>query len=143
MGRGGEGLAKLDAMGATVEVEKPTARRAQMVAEWFAASKETKSVRTEAGSPVRAKTALMVAPTWADVALNTHAREQLRAAGQPAGDEHTFASLRANGWTKAQQKEARAYQPGDVLVAHIATERATLAASQSRRELAATMLPPP
>ena len=94
MGRGGEGLAKLDAMGAIVEVENPTARRAQMVAEWFAASKETKSVRTEAGPQEDAKTALMVAPTWAEIdALNTHARGQLRATGKFTGDEHTFASL--------------------------------------------------
>ncbi len=122
-GRIGEGLAKLDAMGAIVEVENPTARRVQMVAEWFAASEETKSVRTKVGPQERAKTALMIAPTWAEIdALNAHAREKLRAAGKLAGDEHTFASLRAKGWTKAQQKDARTYQPGDVLVTHKSTK---------------------
>ena len=122
-GRIGEGLAKLDAMGAIVEVENPTARRVQMVAEWFAASQETKFVREKAGAQKRATTALMVAPTWAEIdALNTHARAQLRAAEKLNGDDHTFTSLRAKGWTKAQQKDARTYQPGDVLVAHKATK---------------------
>ena len=122
-GKIGEGLAKLDAMGAIVEVENPTARRAQMVAEWFAASQETKFVRAKTGPQERANTALMVAPTWAEIdAFNTHAREQLRAAGKLTGDDHTFASLRARGWTKAQQKDGRNYQPGDVLVAHKATK---------------------
>ncbi len=118
-----DGLAKLDAMGAIVEVENPTVRRAQMVAEWFAASQETKSVHTKSGTQEQVKTALMVAPTWTEIdALNAHAREQLRAAGKLASDEHTFASLRAKGWTKAQQRDPRTYQPGDVLVAHKATK---------------------
>ena len=123
VGKIGEGLAKLDAMGAIVEIENPTTRRAQMVAEWFAASQETKSVRTKAGAQERAKTALMVAPTWAEIdALNIHAREKLRVAGKLTGEEQTFTSLRAKGWTKAQQKDARTYQPGDVLVAYKATK---------------------
>jgi conjugative relaxase-like TrwC/TraI family protein len=118
-----EGLAKLDAMGAIVEVENPTARRVQMVNEWFAASQETKSFRTKAGVQERAKTALMVAPTWTEIdALNTHAREKLRAAGKLAREEQIIGSLRAKDWTKAQQKDARNYQPGDVLVAHKATK---------------------
>jgi conjugative relaxase-like TrwC/TraI family protein len=122
-GKIAEGLAKLDAMGAVVEIENPTARRVQMVGEWFAAAQETKSVRTKSGTAERAKTALMVAPTWAEIdALTAHAREKLRAAGQLTGADHTFGSLRAKDWTKAQQKDARLYQPGDVLVAHKATK---------------------
>ena len=118
-----EGVAKLDAMGAVVEVENPTARRVRMVNEWFEASQETKSVRTKAGVEERAKTALMVAPTWAEIdALNLHAREKLRAAGKHAREEQTIVSLRAKDWTKAQQKDVRNYQPGDVLVTHKATK---------------------
>lgn len=122
-GKIGEGLAKLDAMGAVVEVENPTTRRVQMVNEWFAAAQETSSVHTKSGGVERAKTALMVAPTWAEIdALTAHAREKLHATGQLTGADHTFSSLRAKDWTKAQHKDARLYQPGHVLVAHKATK---------------------
>lgn len=122
-GKTDEGLAQLDAMGAVVEIENPTERRVQMVNEWFAAARETKSVRTDSATVNRAKTALMVAPTWAEIdALTAHAREKLRARGHLMGADHTFSSLRAKDWTNAQQKDARLYQPGDVLVAHKATK---------------------
>jgi ATP-dependent exoDNAse (exonuclease V) alpha subunit len=122
-GRIAEGLGKLDAMGAVVEIENPTARRVQMVNEWFEATQETKSVPTKNGAQARAKTALMVAPTWIEIdALNLHAREKLRAAGKLAGEEQTIASLCAKDWTKAQQKDAHNYQPGDVLVTQKATK---------------------
>ena len=122
-GKTAEGLAKLDAMGALVEVENPTDRRVHMVSEWFVATEETKSVQTKAGLQERPKTALMVAPTWTEIdALNTHAREKLRAAGKLAREEQTIASLRAKDWTRAQQKDAHNYQPGDILVTHKATK---------------------
>lgn len=112
-------LKKLDRMDAVVEVENPTARRVRMVEEWHAAKQETKSVRSRDGTEERAKSALMVAPTWVEIdALNIHAREKLRQSGRIAGEDRTFMSLRAKDWTKAQQKDLRAYQPGDVLVAH-------------------------
>jgi ATP-dependent exoDNAse (exonuclease V) alpha subunit len=44
-GKIADGLRKLDAMDAIVEVGNPTARRVKMVTEWFAATEETKSVR--------------------------------------------------------------------------------------------------
>ena len=122
-GKIAEGLGKLDVMGAIVEVENPTARRVQMVNEWFEATQETKSVPTKNGPQERAKTALMVAPTWTEIdALNLHAREALRAAGKLAREEQTIPSLRAKDWTKAQQKAVHNYQPGDVLVTHKATK---------------------
>jgi ATP-dependent exoDNAse (exonuclease V) alpha subunit len=122
-GKIAEGLGKLDAMGAVVEVENPTARRVQMVNEWFEATQETKSIPTKNGPEERAKTALMVAPTWTEIdALNLHAREKLRAAGKLAREEQTIASLRIKNWTKSQQKDAHNYQPGDVLVIHKATK---------------------
>ena len=122
-GKIAEGLGKLDAMGAIVEVDNPTERRVQMVNEWFEATQETKSVPTINGAQERAKTALMVAPTWNEIyALNLHAREKLRTAGKLARDEQAITSLRAKDWTKAQRKEAHNYQPGDVLVTHKATK---------------------
>ena len=122
-GRVGEGLKRLDRMGAIVEVENPTERRVRMVEEWHAASQETKSVRTRDGTQERAKTALMVAPTWAEIdALNTHARQKLRSMGRLTGEDQSFVSLRAKDWTKAEQKDHRSYQPGDILVAHKATK---------------------
>lgn len=122
-GKIAEGLGKLDAMGAIVEVDNPTARRVQMVNEWFEATQETKSVPTKNGAQERAKTALMVAPTWNEIdALNLHAREKLRTAGRLAREDQTIASFRAKDWTKAQQKDARNYQTGDVLVTHKATK---------------------
>ncbi|MSU52578.1 MAG: hypothetical protein EXS41_04175 [Opitutaceae bacterium] len=94
-----------------------------MVAEWYAASRETKTVSSSAGVQERATTALMVAPTWAEIAaLNLHAREKLRAEGKLGRDEQTIVSLRAKTWTKAQQRDVRNYQAGDVLVSHKTTK---------------------
>jgi conjugative relaxase-like TrwC/TraI family protein len=116
-------LRKLDRMRAVVEVENPTARRVQIVEEWHSASQETESVRTRDGVQERTKTALMVAPTWTEIdALNLHAREKLRQTGRLTGADQSFVSLRAKDWTKAQQKDFRSYQPGDILVAHKATK---------------------
>lgn len=122
-GRTEAGLKKLDAMGAIVEIENPTDRRVRMVTDWHAATQQTKSVRTKAGPQLRAQTALMVAHTWDEIdALNTHARVKLRAAGQITGADQPFISLRGKDWTKAQCKDVRRYQAGDVLVAHRTTK---------------------
>jgi conjugative relaxase-like TrwC/TraI family protein len=122
-GKTADGLKQLDAMGAIVEVGNPTDRRVRMVEEWCAASRETKQVRTKDGPQERAKTALMVAPTWAEIdALNAHAREKLRREHVLSGPEQPFISLRARDWTQAQHKDARLYQPGDILVVHQATK---------------------
>jgi len=122
-GKIADGLRRLDRMGAIVEIENPTIRHARMVEEWFSSTQETKIVRTRYRVQLRAKTSLMVAPTWAEIdALNIHAREKLRKTGQLAGEDQTFTSLRAKDWTQAQRKDIRNYQPGDVLVAHKATK---------------------
>jgi ATP-dependent exoDNAse (exonuclease V) alpha subunit len=122
-GKTTEGIRQLDAMGAIVEIGNPTERRVRMVAEWTAASRETKQVRTKDGPQERAKTALMVAPTWTEIdALNAHAREELRRAQALSGPDRPFVSLRAKDWTQAQHKDVRLYQPGDVLVVHQATK---------------------
>lgn len=118
-GRVAAGLKRLDRMGAVVEIENPTLRREHMVREWFLATQETKLVRTASGQTERAKTALMVAPTWAEIdQLNLIARHRLRAEEQLSGEDKKFVALRAKDWTHAQQKDIRNYRPGDVLVAH-------------------------
>ncbi|MBL9217469.1 MAG: relaxase domain-containing protein [Opitutaceae bacterium] len=123
VGRLASGLKRLDRMGAVVEIESPVQRHEQMVEEWLRAQRETKQVRTTSGLIERAKTALMVAPTWAEIdQLNAVARHQLRADQKITGEEKSFASLRAKDWTRAQQKDIRNYQPGDVLVAHKTTK---------------------
>lgn len=122
-GRVAAGLKKLDRMGAVVEIENLALRREHMVREWFLATQETKLVRTASGQTERAKTALMVAPTWTEIdQLNVIARHRLRAEGQLTGDDRKFVALRAKDWTHAQQKDHRNYRPGDILVAHKATK---------------------
>ena len=60
---------------------------------------------------------------WAEIdALNLHAREKLRAEGKLGRAEQTIVSLRAKTWTKAQQKDVRNYEAGDVLVTHKTTK---------------------
>jgi conjugative relaxase-like TrwC/TraI family protein len=122
-GRLASGLKKLDRMGAVVEIASPAQRRQQMVEEWLNVQKETKQVRAVSGHIERAKSALMVAPTWAEIdQLNIIARCQLRADKKITDVEQSFVSLRAKDWTRAQQKDIRNYQPGDVLVAHKTTK---------------------
>jgi len=117
------GLRKLDRMGAIVEIESPSARRQQMVEEWLRASQETKPVRTRDGIHERGKTALMVAPTWSEIDhLNLEARHRLRSDGKLAGPDRDFVALRSKDWTRAQHKDHRNYQPGDILVAHKTTK---------------------
>ena len=82
-GRLAAGLRKLDRMGAIVEIDSPTERRQRMVTEWLEATRETKQVRTRNGMQERAKSALMVAPTWAEIdQINIVARRELRIDGQ-------------------------------------------------------------
>jgi len=122
-GRLTAGLRKLDRMGALVEIESPSARRQQMVEEWLKASAETKTVRTRDGIQERAKTALMVAPTWSEIDhLNLETRHRLRANDKLTGPDRNFVALRAKDWTRAQHKDHRNYRPGDILVAHKATK---------------------
>lgn len=122
-GRLTAGLRKLDRMGAIVEIESPSTRRQQMVEEWLKASAETKPVRTRDGIQERAKMALMVAPTWKEIdQLNLEARHRLKVAEKLTGPDRDFVALRAKDWTRAQHKDYRNYQPGDVLVAHKTTK---------------------
>ena len=122
-GRFASGLRQLDRMGAIVEIEFPPLRRQRMVEEWLKAAQETRQVRTRSGLQERAKAALMVAPTWAEIdQLNLVARHRLRAEGKLTGPDCDFVAVRAKDWTRAQTKDHRNYRPGDVLVAHQATK---------------------
>ncbi len=122
-GRLTAGLRKLDRMSAIIEIDSPHVRRQRMVDEWLKASAETKSVRTRDGMQERTKTALMVAPTWAEIdALNLDARHRLRADEKLTGPDRNFTALRAKDWTRAQHKDHRNYHPGDILVAHKTTK---------------------
>ncbi|MBS0164017.1 MAG: relaxase domain-containing protein [Nitrospira sp.] len=122
-GRLAAGLRKLDKMGAIVEVDPPAVRQLRMVDEWLEASKETKQVRTRDGLQERAKTTLMVAPTWKEIdQLNLLARFRLRGEKKLSGPDQDFVALRAKDWTRAQQKDHRCYRSGDVLVAHKTTK---------------------
>lgn len=122
-GRLAAGLRKLDRMGAIVEIDSPTERRQRMVTEWLKATRETKPVRTRNGMQERAKTSLMVAPTWAEIdQLNMVARQWLSADRKLTGPDCDFVALRAKDWTRAQHKDHRNYRPGDVLVAHKTTK---------------------
>ncbi len=115
-------LKKLDAMGAVVEIADPVARRTRMVELWHA----TIRGKTTVGQSVvqaQPQTALMIAPTWHEIdALNACARAMLRKTGEISGTDQTFVALRNRDLTRAQQREARHYRPGDVLVAHTATK---------------------
>ena len=125
-GRLTAGLRKLDRMGAIVEIESPSTRRQQMVEEWLRASQETKQVRTRDGIQEHGKTALMVAPTWSEIDhLNLEARHRLRADGRLTGPDREFVALRSKDWSRAQHKDHRNYQPGDILVAHKTTKHFT------------------
>ncbi len=122
-GRLSSGLHKLDRMGAIIEIQSPQHRHDIMVQEWLQATKETKSVLTPAGNIERPKTALMVAPTWAEIdRLNLVARHRLRADNRLIGRDLEYVSLRAKGWTGGQNKDVRNYRPGDILVAHKSTK---------------------
>lgn len=122
-GRLTSGLRRLDRMGAIVEIDSPHVRHQRMVEEWMKASQETKPVRTRDGMQERTKTALMVAPTWAEIdQLNLEARHRLRVGGKLTGPDRDFVALRAKDWTRARQKDYRNYHPGDVLIAHKTTK---------------------
>ena len=115
-------LKKLDAMGAVVEIADPVARRTRMVELWHDTIRGKKTVG-QADIQAQPQTALMIAPTWHEIdALNACARAMLRKTGEISGTDQTFVALRSRDLTRAQQREARHYRPGDILVAHSATK---------------------
>jgi len=104
-------------MGAIVEINDPAERRTRMVDEWYAVT------HGHGGRRASAKTALMVAPTWAEIAeINQIARQKLRSDGTLRGEDKSITALTTKNFTRAEKKQVESYQPGDVLVAHKRTK---------------------
>ena len=65
------------------------------------------------------KSALLVAPTWAEIeAVTEKVRAALKAAGRLAGEEQEFSVFDSLSWTAAQRRDARQYRPGLVIRFH-------------------------
>lgn len=107
----GLGLRLLNVMGAVIEVADPDERRRLMAQEWLHARQAT-------GAGGRQGSALMVAPTWAEIDLiNEAARRELRAAGFLGTKESEFQSLWSKNWTSSERKDFRNYAAGQIIVA--------------------------
>ncbi|MGE3509285.1 MAG: MobF family relaxase, partial [Vicinamibacterales bacterium] len=65
------------------------------------------------------KTALVIAPTHAEGrALSARIREALKHGGELGERDRTFMTRTATNWTQAQRRDARNYQPGQVVQFH-------------------------
>ena len=65
------------------------------------------------------KSALLVAPTWAEIeAVTEKVRASLKAAGRLAGEEKEFSVFDSLSWTAAQKRDVRQYRPGMVIRFH-------------------------
>jgi hypothetical protein len=59
------------------------------------------------------KSALLVAPTWAEIeAVTEKVRAALKTSGRLGGDEKEFQVFDSLSWTEAQKRDARQYRPG-------------------------------
>ena len=59
------------------------------------------------------KSALLVAPTWAEIeAVTEKVRATLKTSGRLAGEEKEFQVFDSLSWTEAQKQDARQYRPG-------------------------------
>jgi AAA domain/Viral (Superfamily 1) RNA helicase len=65
------------------------------------------------------KSALLVAPTWAEIELVTDkVRAELKSSGRLALEEKEFQVFDSLSWTEAQKRDARQYRPGMVIHFH-------------------------
>ena len=65
------------------------------------------------------KSALLVAPTWAEIeAVTEKVRAELKLAGRLAGEEKEFQVFDSLSWTEAQKRDARQYRPGMAIHFH-------------------------
>jgi ATP-dependent exoDNAse (exonuclease V) alpha subunit len=65
------------------------------------------------------KSALLVAPTWAEIeAVTEKVRAELKSAGRLALEEKAFQVFDSLSWTEAQKRDARQYRPGMVIHFH-------------------------
>lgn len=67
----------------------------------------------------RAESCLTISPVWKEIhAFTDLVRERLRAGGVLHGTERTCSTVFSLQWTKAQMRDARNYQPGQVILFH-------------------------
>jgi len=65
------------------------------------------------------KSALLVAPTWAEIeAVTEKVRTALKTSGRLAGEEKEFQVFDSLSWTEAQKRDARQYRPGMAIRFH-------------------------
>jgi hypothetical protein len=65
------------------------------------------------------KSALLVAPTWAEIeAVTEKVRSELKLAGRLVGEEKEFLVFDSLSWTEAQKRDARQYRPGMAIHFH-------------------------
>ena len=68
------------------------------------------------------KSALLVAPTWAEIeAVTEKVRAELKSSGVIASEEKEFQVFDSLSWTEAQKRDAREYRAGQVLNFHRTT----------------------
>jgi conjugative relaxase-like TrwC/TraI family protein len=65
------------------------------------------------------KSALLVAPTWAEIeAVTEKVRAELKLSGRLAGEENEFQVFDSLSWTEAQKRDTRQYRPGMAIHFH-------------------------
>lgn len=65
------------------------------------------------------KSALLVAPTWAEIeAITSKVRTELKTRGRLGSEEHEFRVFDSLSWTEAQKRDIRQYRAGQVLRFH-------------------------
>jgi ATP-dependent exoDNAse (exonuclease V) alpha subunit len=99
------GFDQLEKAGAIVEAAGPE-RHDRLVADYLDAARD-------------GKTALVIAPTHAEGReLSGRIREALKHSGGLEGDDRTYIARTATNWTEAQRRDARNYQPGQIVQFH-------------------------
>jgi hypothetical protein len=82
----------------------------------------TEGARAYLSARSSGKSALLVAPTWAEIEkLTAHVRTDLRTQGLLGAEDHLFRVFDSLSWTEAQKKDLRLYRAGQVLRFHQAT----------------------
>ena len=79
----------------------------------------SKAVRSYLKVLAENKSALLVAPTWAEIeAVTEKVRAELKSSGRLAGEEKEFQVFDSLSWTEAQKRDARQYHPGMAIRFH-------------------------
>ncbi len=106
-----EGIEKLEAMGAIVELDGEDRYR-QMANDYVSAIAERRRDGT-------AKTAIVVAPTHVEGdRITAYIREELKEQGRLGAQDRSVTALESANWTTAQRKDAKQYQKGLMVQFH-------------------------